>query len=51
MVATRTITSVGGLLGQVPFADLPPWSLNAHYAKHRRSCNEDNLLQNGPSYW
>ena len=44
MVATHAITFVEGLFGQVPsFVDWPPWSLNAPYAKHRRSCGEDNL--------
>ena len=45
MVATCAITPVEGLLGWVPsFVDPPPWSLNAPYAKHRRSHNENNLL-------
>ena len=49
VVATCAITPGRGLLGQVPsFVDPPPWSLNAPYAKHRRFCDEDNPLQNGP---
>ena len=48
MVATHAITPVEGLW--VPsFVDLL-WSLNAPYAKHRRSRGEDNLSQNGPSH-
>ena len=44
MVLTHAITPVEGLLGWVPsFADLPPWSLNAPYAKHGKSHNEDSL--------
>ena len=44
MVATCAITPVRG-----SFADPPLWSLNAPYAKHGRSYDEDILSQNGPS--
>ena len=44
MVTTCSVTPVEGLLGLVPsYADLPPWSLNALYAKHGRSHDEDIL--------
>ena len=46
VVATHTLTSVGGFTGQVPFpVDPPLWSLNAPYAKHGRPPDEGNLLQ------